>query len=73
MSRSMCHGDGEGLAMCGPDGNDDIPMAETAGAVEFAVRFMEGFEDDPEQEGVVRALNILRRAHTLGYRLVRAP
>ncbi len=44
---------------------------DAAGALNFAVGFLEGFEDDPDQAGVANSLRILRRARTLGYRLVR--
>jgi hypothetical protein len=66
-------GEGEMGAVTGGTRHDGPATAEAADAVEFAIRFMEGFEDDPEQEGLKEALEVLRRARTPGYRMVLVP
>ncbi|KPF84193.1 hypothetical protein IP70_16780 [alpha proteobacterium AAP38] len=50
----------------------DIPEAEVAAALTFAMDFMGEFEDDTEQQGVAAALAKLRAARDQGYRLIRA-
>lgn len=66
-------GEGEIGAVMGGIRHDDPAAAEATDAVDFAIRFMEGFEDDPGQVGVKKALEALRRARTLGYRMVLVP